>query len=154
MLDKNITCKAHILAIEKNIAKNLGLLYRPKQLLNEESFKIIYFSNIHSYLNNANVAWASTYHTKLKTIHYQQTHAARIIFNEHILSHSRPLLRSLSALNVYQINFYRHFSFIYKLNNKQTPRIFYDLVEKPVHQYPTQFLKTNFSLKKFIFEYY
>ena len=33
--------------------------------------------------------------------------------------------------------------------NKQTPRIFHDFIEKPVHQYPTQFLKTNFSLKNF-----
>ena len=90
----------------KKIAKNLGLLYRAKRLLNEESLKIIYFSYIHSYLNYANVAWASSYSTKLKTIHYQQKHAARIIFNKHILSHSRPLLRSLNALNVYQINLY------------------------------------------------
>ena len=125
---------------EKKIAKNLGLLYRLKQLLNEEYLNIIYFSYIHSYLNYA-VTWASTYYTKL--------HAVRIIFNEHISSHSRPLLRSLNVLNVYQINLYQHLNFMYKFNNKQTPRIFHDLIEKPVHQYPTQFSKTNFSLKKF-----
>ena len=38
---------------------------------------------------------------------------------------------------------------MYKFNNKQTPRIFHDLTEEPAHQYPTQFSKTNFSLKKF-----
>ena len=32
--------------------------------------KIIYFSYIHSYLNYTNVAWDSTYYTKLKTIHH------------------------------------------------------------------------------------
>ena len=79
-------------------------------------------------------------------MHYQQKHAARIIFNKHILSHARPLLRSLSALNVYQINSYQHLNFMYKFNNKQTPRIFHDLIEKLVHQYSTQFSKTNFSL--------
>ena len=125
---------------EKKIAKNLGLLYRLKQLLNKEYLNIIYFSYIHSYLNYA-VTWASTYYTKL--------HAARIIFNEHISSHSRPLLRSLNVLNGYQINLYQHLNFMYKFNNKQTSRIFHDLIEKPVHQYPTQFSKTNFSLKKF-----
>ena len=41
---------------------------------------------------------ASTCYTKLKTIDYQQKHAARIIFNEHILSHSRSFLRLLNAL--------------------------------------------------------
>ena len=39
---------------------------------------------------------------------------------------------------------------MYKFNNKQTPRIFHDLTEKPVHQYPNQFSKTNFSLKRFL----
>ena len=91
MLDGSIIWKDHIHTREKKITKNLGLLYRAKQLLNEESLKIIYFSYIHSYLNYDNIAWVSTYYTKLKTIHYQQKHAARIIFNEHILSHSRPL---------------------------------------------------------------
>ena len=90
MLDKNITWKDHILAIKKNVAKNLGLIYRAKQLLNEESLKFIHLSNIHSYLNDAIIAWASTYYTKLKTIHYHQQHAAQTTFNEHILSHSRP----------------------------------------------------------------
>ena len=67
---------------------------------------MIYFSYIHSYSNYANVAWASTYYTKLKTIHYQQKHAARNIFNEDILNHSKPLSRSLNALNVYHTNLY------------------------------------------------
>ena len=42
-------------------------------------------------------------HTKLKTIHYQQNHTTRIIYNEDILSHSRPLSfhSSLNVFNVY-----------------------------------------------------
>ena len=149
MLDENITWENHIHTIAKKIAKNLSLLYRAKHLLNEQSLKIIYFSYIHSYLNYANLAWGSTYYTKLKTIHYQQKHAVWITFNEYILGHSGPLLQSLNALNVYQINLYQHLNFMYKFNNKQTPRIFHDLIEKPAHQYPSQFLKTDFSLKKF-----
>ena len=77
-------------------------------MLDNESLKAIYFSYIHSYLTYANISWGSTYFTKLKTVHYQQKHAARIIFNQNKLSHSRPLLRSLNALNVYQINLYQH----------------------------------------------
>ena len=70
MLDEHIACNDHIHAIEKKLAKNIGLLYRAKQFLDKESFKTIYFSYIHSYLNYANIKWASTYFTKLKTIHY------------------------------------------------------------------------------------
>ena len=139
MLDENIRWKDHIHTIEKKDSKNLGLFYRTKQLLNEKSLKILYLPYIHSCLNYANVAWASTYYTKLKTIHYQKKHAVRVILNEHILSHSRPLLRSLVALNVYQINLYQHLNFMCKFNNKQTRKILHGLTEKPVHQYPTQF---------------
>ena len=104
--------------IEKKLAKNIGLLCRVRQFLDKEALKTIYFSYIHSYLNYANNAWTSTYFTKLKTIHYQQKHAARIIFDEDILTHSRPLLRSLNALNIYQINLYQHANFMYKFQKK------------------------------------
>ena len=98
MLDQHIAWNDHIHAIEKKFAKNIGLLFRAKKLLDKESLKTIYFSYIHSYLNYANIAWASTYFTKLKTIHYQQKHEVRIIFDEDLLTHSRPLLRSFNAL--------------------------------------------------------
>ena len=88
MLDEHIAWNDHIHAIEKKLAKNIGLLYRARQFLDKESLKTIYFSYIHSYLNYANIVWASTYFAKLKTIHHQQKHAARIIFDEDILTHS------------------------------------------------------------------
>ena len=81
LLDENVTWKNHICYVEKKLAKNSGLLYRAKYLLDESSLKTVYFSYIHSYLNYANIAWTSTYQTKLKTIYYQK-HAARIVFNQ------------------------------------------------------------------------
>ena len=58
--------KDHTKMIDKKLAKNIGLLYRVKRCLDETSLKTIYFSYIHSYLNYANIAWASTRTTKLK----------------------------------------------------------------------------------------
>ena len=46
-------------------------------------------------------------------MHYQQKHTARVIVNKNILSHSRPLLRSLNVLDIYQINLYQDLNFIY-----------------------------------------
>ena len=60
MLDENVNWQEHIRTVENKITKNIGLLYRAKYLLNESSLKCIYFANIHSYLNYANIAWAST----------------------------------------------------------------------------------------------
>ena len=116
MLDEHITWNEHIKTIGKKLAKNIDLLYKARVLLDKESLKTIYFSYIHSNLNYANIAWASTYFTKLKPIHYQQKHAARTVFGEARLTHSRLLLRSLNALNIYQINIHQQANFMYKFS--------------------------------------
>ena len=56
-----------IQTVEKNFA-NLGLLYRAKHLLDTDSLKTLFFIYIHSYLNYANIAWESTFFTKIKAI--------------------------------------------------------------------------------------
>ena len=119
MLDEHIEWNDHIHAIEEKLARNIGLLYRARQFLDKESLKTMYFSYIHSYLNYANIVWASAYFTNIQ---YLQKHAARMIFNEDILTHSRPLLRSLNALNVYQMNFYQHANFMYKCKKNQAQK--------------------------------
>ena len=43
MLDENVNWQEHIRTVENKIAKNIGLLYRAKYLLNESSLKCIYF---------------------------------------------------------------------------------------------------------------
>ena len=97
MTDENITWEDHIQTVEKKL---LGLLYLPDYLLDNDSLKTTYFWYIHSYPNYANITWGSKYFIELKAMHYQQKHAARVIFKENILSHSRPLLRSLNVLHV------------------------------------------------------
>ena len=66
MLDEHISQNNHINTLEYKLAKNIGLLNRASYFLNEHSLKTIYFSYMPSYLNYANVAWGSTYVTKLK----------------------------------------------------------------------------------------
>ena len=118
-----------------------------KHLLEEKSLKSIYFAYIHSYLNCGNIASASTYRTKLKTIHFHQKHAVRIVFNEDKLTQSRFLLRSFNTLNVYQISLYQHLAFMYKLNKNKAPLTFSELIKKPFHKYPTKFSENCFTVK-------
>ena len=57
-------------------------------------------------------------------------------------------MRSLKALNVYQINLYQHLNFMHEVSNNVAPLIFNDMFKKPSHIYPTNFSHNNFSLKK------
>ena len=139
MLGKHISWIDHVKTVENKIAKNIGLLYRVSQFLDEDSLKTVYFSYIHSYLNYANIAWASTYATKLKRVYLKQKHAVCIVFNKDKLTHSKPLFENLNTLNVNQINIYLYFHIINKLINNQIPSILNDLIKITDHKYTTNF---------------
>ena len=131
IIDENISWRDHIKTVENKLSKNIGLLYQAKQFLDENSLKTLYFSYIHSYLNYANIAWASTHFTKLKTISYKQKQATRIVFNEDRLCHSRPLLRELNALNIYQINLFQVLKFMHRFTIDDLPKVFKNVFKKP-----------------------
>ena len=87
ILDENVSCRYHIKAVENKLSKDSGLLCRAKRFLDEISLKTMYYSYIHSFLNYANIAWASAHFTKFKTISCKQKQAARTVFDEDRLCH-------------------------------------------------------------------
>ena len=68
IIDENLTWKNHIEVVENTISKNIGVLYRASHLLDFKNLLKIYFSFIHIYISYANIAWASTFKTKLQGI--------------------------------------------------------------------------------------
>ena len=106
MINENLTQKNHIEVIENKISENIVLnsknrvLYRASHLLDFKNLKI-YFSFIHIYISYANIAWASTFKTKLQGILKKKKHAERITFHAKRFDHSRPLLNKMKVLNVF-----------------------------------------------------
>ena len=123
-----------------------------RNFLMKHFFKKIYFLYIHSSLNYANIAWTCIHFSKLKTINYKQKQAAGIVFDEDRLCHSRPLLRTLKVLNVYQINLFQHVNFILRLSIDDLPKYFNKIFKKPNQKYPTKFSICNYSLKKYFLD--
>ena len=126
MLDENVNLQGHTYMCSWK--QNIGLLHRAKYLQNESYLISVFFAYINSYLNYANIAWASTYQTKLKAVHLLQKRTVRIIFNKKNMTHSRPLLESLNVLNVYQINRFQHLRFMYNFIKNETPINFNNLI--------------------------
>ena len=137
LFDENLTWKNHINLIENKISKSLGNFHRAKFLLNQKSRKNVYFSFIHSYINYGNIAWGSTYKTKLRKIFTNQKKAARIIFFADRLAHAKPLVLDMNALNVYQINIYQNLILLYKTHTGTAPSIFFNKFSKINHNLPT-----------------
>ena len=122
-----------------------------KTISSWDVLKTIYSSYTLSYLSYANIAWASTRMATWKPLLFKQKQAVRIVFKEDRLSHSKPLFKILNALNVYKINLYQQLNFMYRLENRNIPAIFNDIVKKPGHKYPTKFSRINCTLKKYSF---
>ena len=147
-LYENLTWKNHIEVVESKISKNIRVLYRASHLLEFKNLLTIYFSFIHIYISYANIAWASTFKTKLQGILKKQKHAARVTFHANRLHHSRPLLKEMKALNVYQINLNQTLKFMHKTKYGINPGIFLPKFIEVDHQYPARFSLNSFYYKR------
>ena len=148
ILDEHLTWKKHIQLIENKVSKNVGILYKASKLINSKCLRSIYFCFIHSYINFANIAWASTNKTNLKKLFGKQKQAAPIIFNQDRFTHARPLLKTLNALNVYQINLLQVLLFMHKIKTNSSPRIFLHQFQTINQKYATRYSRNNFKEPK------
>ena len=148
IINENVTWRNHIEVVENKNSKNIGVLYRASHLLDFKNLLKIYFSLIHIYISYANIAWASTFKTKLQGILKKQKHAARITFHANRLGHARLLLKEMKALNVYQINLIQTLKFMHKTKYGKNPLIFLPKFREVDHQYPTRFPQSSFCYKR------
>ena len=147
IIDENLTWINHIEVVENKISKNIGVLYRASHLLNSKDLLKINFSFIHIYISYVNIAWASTFKTKLQGIPKKQKHAARITFHANRPDDSRPLLKEMKTLNVYQINLIQTLKFMRKTKYGIDPCIFLPKFCEVDHQYPRRISQNSFCLK-------
>ena len=68
IIDEDLTWENHIEVVENKISKNIGVLYTASHLIDFKNLLKVYFSFIHIYSSYANIAWASTFKTKLQGI--------------------------------------------------------------------------------------
>ena len=121
---------------------------RTKHLLTKTCLKYFYFAFIHSYLNYCNIGWASTYHSTLKKVYIVQKKSARLILDMQRYTEARPLLKSLSILNVYQLNILQILIFMFKHKNNMLPDVFKSLFSAINHKYPTRHSNNNYIIPK------
>ena len=148
ILDEHLSWKEHINLVESKISKNIGIMYKAKYL-NINCLKNIYYSFIHSYINYCNIAWASTYCSKLIKIYNHQKHAIRLIMNANRYDKSQPLMKQLGVLNIYQINIQQVLILMFKLKYEMGPKVFQNKFSTVHHKYPTRHaLNCNYLIPK------
>ena len=135
-IDENLSWKYHIDAICTKVSKSIGILYKAREILDKQSLIQLYFSFVHSYINYANIAWASTCKSKIERLYRQQKHSARLIYFKDCYTHAKPLLQQMNALNVYELNVFNILCFMYKCKYDLSPTVFHEIYkQKPKNKY-------------------
>ena len=106
-----------------------------KCLVIQESLLSLYYAYIHTYINYANLAWASTIRTNLKKIHSQRKHAIRIIFRKDKFSRPTELFVQNKVFNLYQLNILNNLIFMHKVRNETAPAVFLPKFQNPAYPY-------------------
>lgn len=78
--------------------------FRAKRVLNKGILNELFYSYIHCYINQTNIAWGNNYKTQLYKIQLEQKYVIRPICNENKFTNSKPVIQSQRVLNIFQIN--------------------------------------------------
>ena len=132
--------KQHIEILSNKISKSIGILYKSRDVLSIQCLKQLYFPFIHSYVNYANIAWASTSKSKLEPLYRCQKHAARVICHKDRYTQASPLLNDIKVLNVFKLNVFNILCFMYKCKQNLNPLVFRNIF--------THRTKTKYALRK------
>ena len=127
-IDENLSWKQHIDILSSKISKSIGILYKSRDGLNKQCLNQLYFSFIHSYVNYANITWASTSKSKLERLYRCQKHAARVILND------------MKALNVFKLNIFNILCFMCKCKQNLNPPVFLNVF---THRTKTKYAHRN-----------
>ena len=116
-IDKKMKFDVHIQYISKKISKNIGILFRIRDLVPHQVLKSLYYSYIYPYLYYCIVVWGGTFDVHLNPLKILQKKAIRIINKQPYLAHTTPLFFSNGILkleDIYKYSLGIHF-YKYKL---------------------------------------
>ena len=101
-------------------------MYRAKPFLRKHSLLTLYCSYIHTYLNYANLLWASINRTNVKKLLSQQKHVILIVNNKTRFEHTKEHFNSQKILNIYKLNILNIAIFMHKAYNKTALATFFE----------------------------
>ena len=111
-----------------------------------QSLQQLCFSFIHSYVNYANIAWASTSKSKLERLYRCQKHTARVIHHKDRYTHASPLLNEMKALNIFKLNIFNILCFMYKCKQNLNSPVFRNIFS---HRTKTKYaLRNEYSIQE------
>ena len=91
ILDIHLNWSSHINQIRSKIAKGIGIIYKTRRLLNENTLRTLYYSFVYPYFQYCIEVWGTTFKCYLDTLVKLQKSAVRCITFSNRLAHTDPL---------------------------------------------------------------
>lgn len=148
-LDENLTWTKHISEVTTKVSKNIGVISKARKYLDSDALRSLYFAFIYPYISYGNIAWGSTYKSRLTKIHRLQKRIVRIMSHAERTSNSRPLMVHHGVLNVYEINVLQTMVFLYKHQHHLLPEVFTPYFQRVQHRYNSRLMKYGYREKLF-----
>ena len=97
-IDQHLTWKDHISHIHSKISKSSGILYKVKNIVPQETLKLLYYTLIYPYLQYCNVVWGMATKSSTNSLVLLQKRVIRLITNVNFYEHTNPLFKNLGIL--------------------------------------------------------
>ena len=106
IFEEFLFCRDQIQYVTDKISKYVGIFYNVRSSLTVTSLILLYNSLDYSHLTYFNSVWCLHPRKYLDPLHKIQNKLVRAMSHSHYLAHSAPLMKQLSILNIYDVNFY------------------------------------------------
>ncbi len=124
LFDADLNFKIHVKAIMTKISRGIFALRSAKNILNQKSLKMLYYSLVHCYLIYGVQVWACAPSYILNDLFKKQKIAIRIISNAKYNAHTEPLFKTLDILPLPSLVLYFQLQFMQQFQQKFLPEIF------------------------------
>ena len=136
IIDRNLSWFPQVKAVCSRVSRNIGVMYKIKNLLTEKTLKMLYYSFIYPYLYYGIIFWGGTAKIHFNRVFKLQKRAVRVVTGRGYLDHTTPLFISHSLLKLSDIYSLEIGKFMY--NDQYNRNIFNLTPRSNVHNYNTR----------------
>ena len=136
-IDDKFTWSEQVNYVLKKVNRNIGIIWRTRNSLNQGAKKLLYYSLVHSHLHYGNSVWGVANSSVLKPIITAQKKIIRILAAAPYLAHTHNLFKSLNILKFEDINKLSTVKFVHQQLNSTTPIVQY-IRGNDIHNYHTR----------------
>ena len=159
VIDDKLSWQSHIRQIERKIAKNIGIIFRVRDLLESNKLYILYCSLILPYLFYCCTVWGINYKVKLNNLIKLQKKAIRLIDGAMYRDHTSEIFCKYKTLKLEDIVEFSISVIMFKVSKGTAPPTILSMFSNncTVHNYNTRqrenvhmnFARTNMRLHTF-----